>query len=96
MTTNLNNIFSDIIRFLRRAFATGSLNPNTAAGAASWDRTFEPEMPVSKPKLPAMRSSDRSLPLGLRLQALEAELASFDEALPRIHNYQFTDTDSIS
>lgn len=96
MTTILNNVLGDILGFLRKALADGTLNPNTVAGIDAWDSSFQSEMSATKPKLPALSSSDRSLPLALRLQALEAELAAFDKALPYIPDHQFIETDSIS
>lgn len=95
MTTILNNVIGDIFGFFRKVLAGGSLNPNTVAGMDTWDSSFGSERPASKPVLPPMSSSDKSLTLALRLQALEAELAAFDQALPLINN-QFIKTDTIS
>ena len=64
--------------FFREILAKQSLNPNKGSGMGSW---VESDMSVG-PSLPAMKSRDRSLPLALRLEALEAELAQFERMLP--------------
>jgi hypothetical protein len=97
MTTILQNVIADIFGFFRGMFAAaGNFNPNTVAGPGTWDSSFRSEWPDDGSTKPAMSSSDRSLPLALRLQALEAELAAFDQALPHIHGDRIIETDSIA
>ena len=82
MNTFLQNLTANVWNWLRDAFTKTSLNPNKASGMGSW---VESEMPVDKPSLPTMSSRDRSLPLDLRLEALQPELEHFNRALPHAH-----------
>ncbi|MBE7516115.1 MAG: hypothetical protein HS105_05835 [Chloracidobacterium sp.] len=82
MNTFLYNLTANVWSWLREAFTKQSLNPNKVTGMGSW---VESEMPVDKPTLSPMSSRDRSLPLHLRLEALQPELEQFDRALPHAH-----------
>lgn len=95
MTTILQNMIGDLFGFFRARFAAGGFNPNTVADTGGWDSSFETEEVATSSKLPALRSSDRTLPLASRLQALEVELAAFDKALPYIDSRPIIETDSI-
>ena len=88
MNLLMNMLSANVWGFFRDIFAKQSLNPNKTSGMNSWVMS---ETSDNKPTLPSVSSRDRSLPLPLRLEALQPELEQFDRALPYAHFNEVAD-----